>query len=291
MSITVARIKSLACWQGPVDVTSLDGGITNENYLVTDGDRKYVVRIGDDIPLHHVMRFNELAASNAAHAAGLSPKVIHHVKGILVLEFIEGKSFSETDVQDQKNLQKILPLLKSCHNDIPNHLRGPVLSFHVFHILRDYSATIKAGNGRRMMDVPRLMNEARHLEAAVGPIDLVFGHNDLLASNIMDDGNRLWLIDWDYAGFNSPLFDLGGLASNNNLSQQQEIWLLENYFEQALSQQLWCRYHAMKCASLLRETMWSMVSELHSDIEFDYANYTDDNLSAFDAALEDLQNL
>ena len=66
-----------------------------------------------------------------------------------------------------------------------------------------------------------------------GPIDLVFGHNDLLAANFIDDGKRLWLIDWDYAGFNSPLFDLGGLASNNELAPTDEEWLLEAYFERA----------------------------------------------------------
>ena len=43
---------------------------------------------------------------------------------------------------------------------------------------------------------------------AVGPIDLVFGHNDLLPANLLDDGSRMWLVDWDYAGWNSPLFDL-----------------------------------------------------------------------------------
>ena len=59
---------------------------------------------------------------------------------------------------------------------------------------------------------------------------LVFGHNDLLPANLIDDGSRLWLIDWDYAGFNSPLFDLANLASNNQLAEEQEAWLLEAYY-------------------------------------------------------------
>ena len=132
---------------------------------------------------------------------------------------------------------------------------------------------------------------SRQLQKAVGPIDVVFGHNDLLPANLLDDGDRLWLIDWDYAGFNSPLFDLGGLASNNGLSEAQERWLLETYFDTALTDALWHRYQAMKCASLLREIMWSMVSEIHSALDFDFVAYTRENLTRFDAAFDAFRTL
>ena len=120
---------------------------------------------------------------------------------------------------------------------------------------------------------------------------MVFGHNDLLAANLLDDGDRLWLIDWEYAGFNTPLFDLGGLASNNELNESDERWLLEAYFESPVTDELWIRYQAMKTASLLRETLWSMISELHSSIDFDYAQYTRDNLSRYDQSYQEFQTL
>ena len=142
------------------------------------------------------------------------------------------------------------------------------------------------GDSAHLARLPDLMHAADVLRAAVGPIEVVFGHNDLLSANFMDDGERLWLIDWDYAGFNSPLFDLGGLASNNGLIEPQERWLLETYFETALTDALWHRYQAMKCASLLRETMWSMVSEIHSKLDFDYPAYTRENLARFEAAFD-----
>ena len=91
----------------------------------------------------------------------------------------------------------------------------------------------------------------------------------------------IWLIDWDYAGFNSPLFDLAGLASNSDMSAEQELQVLELYYGEKPDSLLVRRYHAMKCASLLRETMWSMVSELTSELDFDYAAYTAENLAAF----------
>jgi len=101
----------------------------------------------------------------------------------------------------------------------------------------------------------------------------------------------LWLIDWDYAGFNSPLFDLANLASNNEYSEDLEKQLLEMYFEKAVSADLWKRYFAMKCASLLREAMWSMVSEIHSTLDFDYGQYTTENLERFENTFVKFENL
>lgn len=273
-AIDVAR--DLAFWQGKVEPRPIKGGITNANFLVEDLTGRYFVRVGEDIPIHGVMRFNETAASRAAAACGLSPEVVYQATGALVFRFIEARTLGTEDVRPRAMLERILPLLRTCHREIPKHVRGPVLIFWVFHVVRDYAHTLKAGNSRHLADIPALLAMAAELEHAVGPVDIVFGHNDLLPSNFMDDGKRLWLIDWDYAGFNSPLFDLSNLASNNEVAEADERWLLESYFERALSGQLWRSYRAMKCASLLRETMWSMVQEIHSELDFDYVAYTAD---------------
>ncbi|WP_259779412.1 choline/ethanolamine kinase family protein [Aestuariispira ectoiniformans] len=278
-------VSTLPFWTGPIDPKPLDGGITNVNFVVEDAGQKFVVRVGGDIPLHQVMRFNERAASEAAFEAGISPEVVYATEGALVLRFIEGKTYDAVDIRRQQTLEKILPVIRKCHRDMPKYLKGPALIFWVFHVLRNYASTIVEGQGRRAADVPQLMEMAEKLEKAVGAIDLVYGHNDLLPANFLDDGDRLWLIDWDYGGFNSPLFDLGGLASNAGLSPGQEEWLLEAYFDKPVTDDLRHRYAAMKCASLLRETMWSMVSELHSEIDFDYATYTDTNLKNYESAV------
>jgi thiamine kinase-like enzyme len=284
------KLQQLPCWKGEISFQPLSGGITNVNYLVTDrdGDREsqYVVRIGEDIPVHQVMRFNELAASQAAFAAGISPEVIHHQVGILVLQYIQSQTLNPEMVRAQSMLERILPLIKSCHQELPKHFRGAALIFWVFHVIRDYASTLKEGKSQYLPLLPELLEMAQTLEQASNPSQIVFGHNDLLAANILDDGTRLWLIDWDYAGFNSPLFDLGGLASNNELSEKQEIWMLENYFEKPINDLLLEQYQAMKCASLLRETMWSMVSEIHSQIDFDFVHYSQENLAAFHSAYQ-----
>ncbi|WP_298850240.1 phosphotransferase [uncultured Ruegeria sp.] len=283
-------ISALPIWQGGIEATPLTGGITNVNYKVTDDSGAYVVRIGDDIPLHQVMRFNELAASKAAHAAGLSPTVVHSSGDLTVLEFIESRTLTEEAVRHPDMLPRVLDLAKACHTEVPKHLRGPSLVFWVFHVIRDYAATLTERGSTHAGLIPELVQTGNTLEAEAGPYDMVFGHNDLLCGNFLDDGQRLWLIDFDYAGFNSPLFDLGGLASNNGLSFEQEDWMLETYFQTSVTDDLRHRYTAMKCASLLRETMWSMVSEITSDIDFDYAAYTAENLARFRATLTDFKN-
>lgn len=283
MSSAVEKVSRLSCWKGRVAPELLAGGITNRNFLVEDAGGRYFVRVGDDIPVHGIMRFNELAASRAAAAAGVSPEVVYHEPSVLVMRFVDGETLDEARVREPETLSRIVPLIRRCHREIPNFLRGPSLVFWVFQVIRDYAATLRAGNSRMLDRLPRLEGISEILEREVGSIRLVFGHNDLLAANIIDDGTRLWLVDWDYAGFNSPLFDLGGLASNNQLDTEQELWLLEAYFGAPPDAPQIRRYQAMKCASLLREAMWSMVSEIHSRLEFDYAAYTDENLARFEA--------
>ena len=89
-------------------------------------------------------------------------------------------------------------------------------------------------------------------------------------------GVGFWLVDWDYAGWNTPLFDLGGTSrSNNGFDAADDDAMLEEYFEAAPTDALRRRFKAMLCASLLREALWSLVSESRSTIDFDYVAYSD----------------
>jgi thiamine kinase-like enzyme len=281
---SASRVAALTIWLGRVDPQPLAGGITNQNFTVEDRGRRYVVRVGSDILVHGVVRANEQAASRAAHLAGLSPGVVHAEPGILVLDFVDGRTLKPEDIRNPANLERLIDMVRRCHRDIPQYLRGPAAMFWVFQVVRDYGHTLREGNSRHVPLLSDLLARAGRLETAVGPIDVVFGHNDLLAANFIDDGKRLWLVDWEYAGFNSPLFDLGGLASNSELAPEQAEQALALYFGKPVDDQLRRRAAAMTAASLLRETMWSMVSEIHSTVDFDYAAYTAENLRRFEAA-------
>ena len=286
-----AFVAGLAYWRGPVDPQPVAGGMTNMNFSVVDRGRRYFVRVGDDIAVHGIVRTNELAASRAAHAAGVAPAVIHAEPGVVVLDLIDGRSLSPAEVRDPHNLGRIVELVGRCHRDIPEHLRGPAALFWVFHVVRDYAHTLREGNSRHVARLPKMLVAAARLERALGAVDIVFGHNDLLATNFIDDGTRLWQVDREYAGFNSPLFDLGGLASNNEFSPDLCRRLLEAYFGRPVDEELNLRFAAMTAASLLRETMWSMVSEIHSRIDFDYVAYTSMNLARFESAFAAFNDL
>ena len=255
------RVLALACWRGPVEMAALKGGLTNLSFVVEDAGEKFVVRCGDDIPVHHVFRDRERAASIAAHAAGLSPEVVHHEPGILVMRFVEGRTFTEADLR--ANIQRLAHLLRICHQEVGQHLAGPPNFFSVFHVIRDYARTIRAGESPSAAEIPRYLEACRELEAVQVPMPIIFGHHDLLPGNLMEDGQRLWLIDWEYGGFGTAMFDLANLSANGDFGEVEDRALLDAYFEGKVSADLRHSFQAMKAASALREAMWAMVSDIH----------------------------
>lgn len=275
------RVRRLAFWQGPIAPARVYGGITNINFRVDDAGRSYFVRVGDDIPVHHILRFNERAATAAAHAAGISPELVHAEPGVMIMRFIEGRTCTAEDIRDPARLVQAVALVKRVHREMARHIRGPVLAFWVFYAIRSYVRSLNEAGSRYQSRLAELLDIAEGLELAVGPVDVVFAHNDLLPGNFIDDGQRLWLIDWDYGGFNAPLFDLANLASNGSFDREQETWLLQTYYGRPADERLLVSFDAMKCASLLREVMWSMASEIYSTIDFDYPAYTADYMDRF----------
>ncbi len=278
-------ILSIPIWESTIEIKKIYGGITNQNFLIKDNLKKFVVRLGEDIPEHLVSRSNEIIASKAASETNISPKVIYNSKGILVLQYIESITLSAKNVRNKINV--IIPLIKKIHLEMPKKIIGQSLIFWVFHVIRNYENFLRSNKSSYIKLLPDLLHKSELLEKNSSPHEIVFGHNDLLPANFLDDGLRLWIIDWEYAGFNTPLFDLGGLASNNNFSLKEEAYLLENYFEKKVDDETWQKYNALKCSSLLREAMWSMVSELTSKIDFNYKNYTQENLSKFNQSYKE----
>ncbi len=283
-----ARIASLSLWNGPVGIEPLKGGLSNESFTVTSASEKYVVRFGRDFPFHHVSRERELMTARAAHAAGFAPEVVHAEPGVMVSRFINGATYGEQDVRD--NLTAIAQLMQQFHNTMAGHVSGSGFIFWVFHVIRDYGHTLTTGNSRLVGNVPGYMELAAKLEAAQTPLPIVFGHHDLLPANLIHDGKRLWLIDFEYAGFGTAMFDLAGIASNAGFDQHQSDELLGIYFNTSPSQALRQSHAAMQCASLLREAMWSMVSELYLNAPgVDYEAYTAENLVRLQASLDAYQ--
>ena len=280
-------IAHLPCWSGRVDIAPLAGGITNRNYLVHDpGQGRFVARIGADRPIHGILRWNERAATRAAAAAGIAPELLYAEAGILVSRFVEARTLEATTFADPEVLFRAARLIRRCHDELPSHLRGPALMFWPFQVNRNYLARLAQTGHGFGATLARFAAVNAALEEGLGPVRIAFAHNDLLPANFLDDGSRLWLIDWEYAGFDTPLFDLANLAANAALGEAAEATLLAAWAGTDPSPAERRGFLALKCASALRETLWSAVSEQEAATAFDYAAYTGENQLRFEAAWE-----
>ncbi len=279
----------LTYWSSPVDPKPLGGGTTNTNFVVEDADQLFVVRVGEDIPLHGIARAQEVAACQAAFRCGLSPEIVHHEPGAMVMRFIQAKTLTKTDVQDPATLSRIVDLLLRCHADMPGQLQGPSLMFWVFQVNRQYLAALTQSGCRLEHRLAGLHDMNTQLETRLGPIQPTFCHNDLLPANILDDGSRLWLLDWEYAGWNTAMFDLANLAANAEFTTGQSDHLLEEYFGAPPDSPQLDSFAVLGSASLLREGLWSLIQEQHSTLDFDFETYTDTQLTHLEVARQNLQ--
>ena len=279
-------IRSLPFWKNEIKIKAIKGGLTNQNFLVQENSKKFFVRLGDDIPEHNVSRSKELIASNAAAEIGLSPAVIYNTKGVLILEYIEGAMLSNDSIVDK--LESIISLIKKIHSEMSKKLYGHSVNFGAFDAIKRYAKLLKNHKSSYTQLLPSLLFQVDKLEINTSPYDIVFCHNDLIFTNFLDDEDRLWIVDWEYSGFNNPLFDLGDFASHCNFPENKEIFLLENYFEKKINEKLLLEFNSFKCAAILREAMWSMVAELTSKIDFNFLIYTQEKLAKFNDAYNKL---
>ncbi len=274
----------MPCWRGKVTLEPLPGGLSNTSFVVDDAGTRYVARCGDDLPVHHVFRDRERAASIAAHAAGIAPELAFAEPGVMVFRHIEGRTFTEDDLRS--NVARIVPVLATCHREVGRLLAGPANMFWVFHVIRDYARSLAQAGGRGASDCARYVALAGALEAHQVPLPIVFGHHDLLPGNFLDDGQRLWLIDWEYGGFGTAMFDLANLAANGNFSPGDVQTLLDGYFPQSANGEIRRAFDAMRVASSLREALWAMISRTHLDVPgADYGRHAADHLERTELAL------
>jgi thiamine kinase-like enzyme len=218
-------IRALPCFSGSIEIEPLTGGLSNESWLVSDAAGRHVVRFGRNYPFHHVDRAREVMTARAAHAAGFAPRVEYAEPGTMVSAFLDARTYQAEDVR--ANPQRIGRLIREFHHKMPAYIEGPGFMFWVFHVIRDYVRTLKAGKSRMTDRLPGWLELSAHLEAAQAPLPIIFGHNDLLPANFLDDGERLWLIDFEYAGFSTSMFDIAGAASNAGMSGDEAAILLE----------------------------------------------------------------
>ena len=263
----------VALWKGrDVRISPLSGGLTNENYLVEDGDAKYVMRLpGQSTELLSIDRENEVYNTKAAATTGIGPKVLEHVPrvDVMVLEFIAGQTMSAKALQSPEMPARMAESFHRLHS-APQFLHDFNmfrLIEHYLRIVEEHEVTIPDGYRDWL---PRVAEVERAVGAAALPT--VPCHNDLLCENFIDDGTSLRIVDYELSGNNDPCFDLGNTAQEAGFDQELRTALCVAYFGRRDPRQL-ARMNLFALMSDVGWTLWGAIQARISAVDFDFAGY------------------
>jgi thiamine kinase-like enzyme len=265
----------------PLRLTTLSGGITNRNFRVDiDSDEAagaYVIRLGgNDTHLLGISREVEHAATVAAARVAVGPEVVAYLRpeGYLLTRFIEGSPISDDEVHRPATIRRVADSLRRIHD-------GPAIPgiFMPYRIGEAYLALAEA----RGVPIPPAYEDAheqvRLIEIALlrHPISMRPCHNDLLNANFIDDGSRIRIVDWEYAGMGDPFFDLGNFSVNHGLSQAEDEVLVGAYAGDLRPDRL-ARLRLMRVMSDFREALWGVLQQAISTLDVDFVSYANHHL-------------
>lgn len=247
----------------------LAGGLTNRNYRVrTTSGRQYVARFSSTkSSLLAIDREAEFRNSRSAAAVGIGPTVVDFspAHGIMIVEWIEGRTFQAATLDDPEQLRRVAAACRRLHS-------GPRFGndFDMFAIQRRYLDIVSEFGFRLPSDYLEFEPQLELLRAALGAsaTGTVPCHNDLLPANIMDDG-RIWFIDFEYSGNNDPCFELGNIWSEAALPLDRLDHLVTAYYGTA-SAALIARARLYGLMSNYGWTLWAGIQDAVSDVDFDF---------------------
>jgi thiamine kinase-like enzyme len=274
-------------WAGASDlkVAPLLGGITNSNFRVDTGGEAYVLRIaGEDTELLGINREHEYAANLAAGKLGIAPEVFYFIRpeGYLVTRFITGRPVPPEEIRQPEAIQRVVKVLHKIHrmSDIPG-------SVNVFRIIEEYCEIACRYRVAFPQDFNGPIEYMRAAEKVLQsqPQTLRPCHNDLLNANFLAN-DRLYVLDWEYAGMGDIFFDLANFSGHHRLTDEQDRWLLQCYFEEVTPAR-WAHLKIMKILSDMREATWALVQIGISKLDFDFREYAD---RFFERVMKNIQN-
>jgi thiamine kinase-like enzyme len=262
-------------WPGKSpDLEPLGGGITNRNFKVVVDGEAFVLRIGGkDTELLGIDRSVEHGASVVAAEAGVGPEVVAFVEpeGYLVTRFVDGRPIPPEEMRRPENAARVAETLGRIHDgpEIPGR-------FDSFRVVEDYAATAEE-HGVRVPDAySRAKERSDEIEHVRGGQPLRPCHNDLLNANFIDDGTRIRIVDWEYAGMGDVFFDLANFSINHEFGDEENDALLRAYFGELRAEDV-ASLRLMRFMSDFREAMWGVVQQGISELDFDFVAYADEH--------------
>ena len=270
----IARLTALlGSRQG--EVAPLDGGITNRNFKVSFDGTEYVLRLpGKDTEKLGIDRDAECDANQRAAELGIAPRVVTMLQEpqCIVTCFVEGRTASPAELREPELLAEVASALRSFH-DSDATLQANFDSFRIVEqyagIARDHSVEMPDGYKSALASA-RAIESALEGQPEHAPVPC---HNDLLPANFILGGDRMQIVDWEYAGMGDRYFDLGNFAVNNELDADGERRLLEAYFEEPPDGRRYAALRLMRFMSDFREAMWGVVQSGISELDFDFGDY------------------
>jgi thiamine kinase-like enzyme len=273
-------LETVPVWAGATNVRTspLGGGITNHNFLVEVDGERFVARLaGKDTDLLGIDREAERAAAEAAHGVGIGPQVVAFIPqlGCLVTRFIEAEAIPLDAVREPAMLTRVVAAILAFH-------QGPALpsTFSPHRVVEAYRNAAEA----RGVGIPRAYDEllslSRRIEDAFGqhPVAATPCHNDLLNANFLLAGDRVFVVDYEYAGMGDPFFDLGNFSVNHEFDETADQALVAAYFGDVTTGRV-ARLKLMRIMSDFREAMWGVVQQGISTLAFDYVGYARDHFA------------
>ena len=252
-------------------VAALEGGATNRNFLVTTAGFRWVLRMGgQNTNLLGISRDSERDSLAKVASLGLAPRVVYSdiSDDIMVSDFVAGRVQTPVSLREPARLERVARALRSVHDGAAFQAR-----FDAFAIVRNYHKLATERAVRLPLCANKVLTLAHEIEHALADRQTLKPcHNDLLSGNFIDDGARLWLLDWEYSGMGDPFFDLGNLSVNQELDEAQQQQLLLTYFGE-LRDADWAHLQLMTIVSDMREAWWGFVQSTLSTIDFDYTAY------------------
>jgi thiamine kinase-like enzyme len=272
-----AVVEAMPGWStaGRLEATAIPGGITNRNFRVdVDGDSFVVRLVGADTQLLGIDRQAERAAAEAAASVGIGPEVVAYFPhlGSLVTRFQEGHPVPEEAMAEEATLRPVVRALRAFHQwpELPT-------TFSPFRIVEQYRDTAES-RGVVVPEVVRTLHDrALDIERALGAFTPRPCHNDLLNANFIRSGDRIFLVDYEYAGMGDVFFDLANLSVNHGFEDQADAALLEAYFGEVTPGRT-ARLKLLRIMSDFREGMWGVVQQGLSTLDFDYVAYANRHL-------------
>lgn len=253
-------------------VSPLKGGITNRNYRVDGPAGSYVLRVaGRGSAALGIDRRRECRATRVAAAAGIGPEVVVFLPEVpaLVTRFIHGRGLTRRSAARPAVLRRIVASIRRYHSGRPFPGR-----FCPFETVRRYGALARRRGVRLPAEAGRALEALARVErATTASRTRVPCHNDLLPGNLIDDGRRIRVLDWEYAGMGDPFFDLGNLAANLSLSAAAERRLLALYLGRRPRAGESARLASFRLASDMREAFWGFLQAGVSTLPFDFMGY------------------